>query len=153
MTLNGIEWHLMATQSATAKWQVGLFAIPCHSVSDSERLPFNAILTLSSSESASPTPKELHYPAISKKLQNATISRRTRRGVRSILGVCEQLRVRKSNAERVALSNFFLYLCEWILGAGWNSLPAVIVRDSSKVLSDNILHPRGLNRWNSDTDG
>ena len=52
----------MATQSATAKWQVGLFAIPCHSVSERERLSFNAILTLSSPESASSTKKELHYP-------------------------------------------------------------------------------------------
>ena len=74
----------MATQSATAKWQVGLFAIPCHSVSERERLSFNAILTLSSSESASSTKKELHYPAKRKKLQNAAISRRTRRGARSI---------------------------------------------------------------------
>ena len=66
----------MATQSATAKWQVGLFAIPCHLVSESERMPFYAIL---------------------KK---------------------KQLRVRKFNEERVALSNFFLYLCDRILGAG-----------------------------------
>ncbi len=32
--------------------------------------------------------------------------------------VCEQLIVRKSNAERVALSNFFDYICSRILGAG-----------------------------------
>ena len=45
-----------------------LFVIRCHSASFGKRLSFFAILKIGNSESASSTQKELHYPAITKKV-------------------------------------------------------------------------------------